>query len=98
MINRAKLAAVLRNNKRKVRAIAPSKAIESQYRKTLISIVKEIGAFNLAFVKSLGEIGSVKDSVLTDYDSAFNAKFSGKFDKLAKDYPDNRTRHTRKRL
>lgn len=84
MINRAKLAAILAGNKRKVRGISANKAVEIQYRKTLLSLVKEIGAFNLSFIESLT---GIKDSNFTDYDSAFNAKFSKRLDKLAEDYP-----------
>lgn len=84
-IDRKRLAAILSRGKRKVRGIKPDKSIEIKYRKTLIALVREIGAFNASFIKSLD---LVKDSKFSDYESQFNAKFSSRIDKLSKDYPE----------
>jgi SPP1 gp7 family putative phage head morphogenesis protein len=85
-INAAKLRARLARNKRKVKGISANKPLEIEYRKTLLGIVRDIGAFNMRFIKGLGEIGTVKDSILTDYVSKFNSAFSNRFDQLADEY------------
>jgi SPP1 gp7 family putative phage head morphogenesis protein len=86
VINRAKLFARLAKNKRKVKGIKPDKTIEIKYRKTLLSLVREIGAFNLSFIKALD--GLVKDSKFTDYDTVFNQRFSKHIDSLSKNYSE----------
>jgi SPP1 gp7 family putative phage head morphogenesis protein len=84
-IDRKRMAAILRNGKRKVKGIKPNKGVELRYRKTLVSLVREIGAFNLAFAKNLE---GIKDSKFADYDSMFNQKFSSRIDALSKNYPE----------
>lgn len=85
-INLNKLKSVLKRGSRGVKGIKPNKAIELRYRKTLLSLVREIGAFNLKFIKSLD--GLVKDSKFTDYNSLFDKQFSGRIDSLSKDYAE----------
>lgn len=83
MINKQKLAAVLARSKRGVRGIPPSKAIEIQYRNTLKRLVKEFAKFALAFAQ---ERHLIKDSVGSDFESAFDNRFGAEYQKFSELY------------